>query len=106
MSQQSLDQPIHLSLTATPAQDPYLPLRASLHCIAEAFGQPVFQLVIALVGGISASTCRPCSVITWWWTLPPRCSIALPTITHTGLNTLLESITWNVPMVAIPNAND
>ncbi len=77
--------------------------------IAEACSHLDAQLVIALGGGSSASALPPLPGRPVVVDFAPQLELlqrAALTITHAGLNTVLESLRCGVPMVAIPIAND
>jgi MGT family glycosyltransferase len=77
--------------------------------IAEACSHLNAQLVIALGGGSSASALPPLPGRPVVVDFAPQLELlqrAALTITHAGLNTVLESLRCGVPMVAIPIAND
>ena len=77
--------------------------------IAEACSHLDAQLVIALGGGSSASALPPLPGAPLVVDFAPQLELlqrAALTITHAGLNTVLESLSCAVPMVAIPIAND
>jgi zeaxanthin glucosyltransferase len=67
------------------------------------------QLVIALGGGSSPADLPPLAGEPLVVEVAPQLELlarAALTITHAGLNTVLESLSHGVPMVAIPIAND
>ncbi|MEB3361030.1 MAG: nucleotide disphospho-sugar-binding domain-containing protein [Synechococcaceae cyanobacterium] len=67
------------------------------------------QLVIALGGGSSPTELPPLAGDPLVVGMAPQLELlsrACLTITHAGLNTVLESLSHGVPMVAIPIAND
>jgi zeaxanthin glucosyltransferase len=77
--------------------------------IAEACRHLDAQLVIALGGGSSPDALPPLPGDTLVVGFAPQLELlqrAALTITHAGLNTVLESLSCGVPMVAIPIAND
>ncbi len=77
--------------------------------IAEACYQLDAQLVIALGGGSSPEALPPLPGKSIVVEFAPQLELlqqAALTITHAGLNTVLESLSCGVPMVAIPIAND
>jgi len=77
--------------------------------IAEACRHLDAQLVIALGGGSSAADMPPLPGAPLVVDVAPQLELlqrAALTITHAGLNTVLESLRCAVPMVAIPIAND
>jgi zeaxanthin glucosyltransferase len=78
-------------------------------CIAEACAHLDAQLVIALGGGSSPEALPPLPGDPVVVGFAPQLELlqrAALTITHAGLNTVLESLRCGVPMVAIPIAND
>ena len=77
--------------------------------IAEACRHLDAQLVIALGGGSSPDALPPLPGAPLVVGFAPQLELlqrAALTITHAGLNTVLESLRCGVPMVAIPIAND
>jgi zeaxanthin glucosyltransferase len=77
--------------------------------IAEACRHLDAQLVIALGGGSSPEALPPLPCDPLVVGFAPQLELlqrAALTITHAGLNTVLESLSCGVPMVAIPIAND
>ena len=77
--------------------------------IAEACRHLEAQLVIALGGGSTPEALPPLPGDPLVVGFAPQLALlqrAALTITHAGLNTVLESLRCGVPMVAIPIAND
>jgi zeaxanthin glucosyltransferase len=77
--------------------------------IAEACVGLDVQLVISLGGGMSPAMLPTLAGTPLVVSYAPQLELlkrAALTITHAGLNTALESLTYGVPMVAIPIAND
>lgn len=77
------------------------------HCIAEACKGLDAQLVISLGGGSSPELqSLPAPLVVEYAPQLELLKKATLTITHAGLNTVLESLSEGVPLVAIPITND
>jgi zeaxanthin glucosyltransferase len=75
--------------------------------IAETCNHFDVQLVIAHGGGVDAATLRRLSGTALVVAYAPQCQViarAALVITHAGLNTVLDALSYGVPMVAIPIA--
>jgi zeaxanthin glucosyltransferase len=79
--------------------------QAIFHCIAAACEGLDVQLVIAHGGGMNAESVRmlPGSpLVVEYAPQPDILAHASLTITHAGMNTILDSLTYGVPLIAIP----
>ena len=84
-------------------------LQEIFHCIAAACAESEAQLVISLGGGNSIEQIQDLPGSPLVVEYAPQLellALAKLTITHAGLNTVLESLSYGVPMVAIPITND
>lgn len=79
------------------------------HCIAAACEGLGYQLVISLGGGGRTADFQELPGTPLVVEYAPQIELlarATLTITHAGINTMLESLSYGVPMVAIPITND